>query len=168
LQKVSLPHVNPPWRDPPSYLFVSAEIWDQLHAFKADDTKEELVFPQSLSNKERNLIHQAAEGLGLSHVSKGEGSERHVVVTKKKKHGEGEKEKGKEEGKEKNAKSAKKPYAVCSPPFKGEDGRMVIQFYRERDLPFGCFSNFSRHPILIDGKKWWVSLIPDIPLPTLD
>lgn len=29
----------------------------------------------------------------------------------------------------------------------------VIQFY-ETTGPFGCFSNFSRHPISIDGKRW--------------
>lgn len=31
--------------------------------------------------------------------------------------------------------------------------RREIRFYRTRD-PFGCFSNFSKHPIELDGKIW--------------
>jgi hypothetical protein len=30
----------------------------------------------------------------------------------------------------------------------------VIYFYRERDLPYGCFSNFSQHGFDLDGR-WW-------------
>lgn len=30
---------------------------------------------------------------------------------------------------------------------------MEIKFYRTRD-EYGCFSNFSKHPIIIDGKEW--------------
>lgn len=30
---------------------------------------------------------------------------------------------------------------------------MSIKFYRLKD-PFGCFSNFSKHPILLDGILW--------------
>jgi hypothetical protein len=33
------------------------------------------------------------------------------------------------------------------------DGRKVIKFYGERNA-YGCFSNFSRHPILLHGKQW--------------
>lgn len=29
----------------------------------------------------------------------------------------------------------------------------TIQFYREND-PYGCFSNFSKHPVVIDGITW--------------
>ena len=31
---------------------------------------------------------------------------------------------------------------------------MAIQFYRERDEPYGCFSNFSRHTMNIDATPW--------------
>ena len=31
---------------------------------------------------------------------------------------------------------------------------MPIQFYRERDEPYGCFSNFSKHSFEIDGMPW--------------
>jgi ribA/ribD-fused uncharacterized protein len=30
---------------------------------------------------------------------------------------------------------------------------VTIRFYRVDD-PYGCFSNFSRHPIVIDGVEW--------------
>lgn len=30
---------------------------------------------------------------------------------------------------------------------------MKIKFYKPKD-PYGCFSNFSRHPILLDGRTW--------------
>lgn len=29
----------------------------------------------------------------------------------------------------------------------------TINFYKTRD-PFGCFSNFSRHPVTIDDQEW--------------
>ncbi len=31
---------------------------------------------------------------------------------------------------------------------------MAIEFYRERDLPYGCFSNFSKHSFVINGQTW--------------
>ena len=31
---------------------------------------------------------------------------------------------------------------------------MAIKFYRERDKPYGCFSNFSKHSFEVDGKPW--------------
>ena len=31
---------------------------------------------------------------------------------------------------------------------------MPIKFYRERDEPYGCFSNFSRHSFQVDGTPW--------------
>lgn len=31
---------------------------------------------------------------------------------------------------------------------------MPILFYRERDQPYGCFSNFSSHSFEIDGQPW--------------
>lgn len=31
---------------------------------------------------------------------------------------------------------------------------MAIRFYSTRERPYGCFSNFSAHPIEIDGKRW--------------
>ena len=31
---------------------------------------------------------------------------------------------------------------------------MAIEFYRERDAPYGCFSNFSKHSFILGGKPW--------------
>ena len=31
---------------------------------------------------------------------------------------------------------------------------MAIKFYREREQPYGCFSNFSKHSVQIDGMPW--------------
>ncbi len=31
---------------------------------------------------------------------------------------------------------------------------MAIEFYRERDVPYGCFSNFSKHGFTLGGKPW--------------
>lgn len=31
---------------------------------------------------------------------------------------------------------------------------MAIEFYRERDAPYGCFSNFSKHSFTLGGKQW--------------
>ena len=31
---------------------------------------------------------------------------------------------------------------------------MAIEFYRERDLPYGCFSNFSKHSFTLGGQSW--------------
>jgi ribA/ribD-fused uncharacterized protein len=30
----------------------------------------------------------------------------------------------------------------------------AIRFYRERDAPYGCFSNFSKHSFVINGQSW--------------
>ena len=31
---------------------------------------------------------------------------------------------------------------------------MPLYFYRERDKPYGCFSNFSKHSFVLDGQPW--------------
>ncbi len=31
---------------------------------------------------------------------------------------------------------------------------MAIEFYRERDAPYGCFSNFSKHSFILGDKTW--------------
>eukprot|EP01115_Flamella_aegyptia_P013859 TRINITY_DN75_c0_g1_i2.p1 TRINITY_DN75_c0_g1~~TRINITY_DN75_c0_g1_i2.p1 ORF type:complete len:210 (-),score=31.74 TRINITY_DN75_c0_g1_i2:58-687(-) len=32
--------------------------------------------------------------------------------------------------------------------------KQEVWFYRDKEVPYGCFSNFSRHPIEYDGKIW--------------
>ena len=31
---------------------------------------------------------------------------------------------------------------------------MAIEFYREREAPYGCFSNFSKHGFTLNGQRW--------------
>ena len=31
---------------------------------------------------------------------------------------------------------------------------MTVTFYSAREQPYGCFSNFSAHPIALDGRRW--------------
>ena len=31
---------------------------------------------------------------------------------------------------------------------------MAIEFYRERDVPYGCFSSFSKHSFMLSGQYW--------------
>ena len=31
---------------------------------------------------------------------------------------------------------------------------MTIRFYRTSETPYGCFSNFSAHPLMLDGVRW--------------
>lgn len=30
----------------------------------------------------------------------------------------------------------------------------ILSFYSAREKPYGAFSNFSRHPIFLDGERW--------------
>ena len=36
----------------------------------------------------------------------------------------------------------------------GKGNKMAIKFYREREEPYGCFSNFSKHSFPLDGMPW--------------
>ena len=39
-----------------------------------------------------------------------------------------------------------------------KSGQKVIKFYRAGNA-YGCFSNFSRHPILLHDKQWPVRVL---------
>lgn len=43
----------------------------------------ERAFPSTLTSYQRRLIHEVSEGLGLLHVSEGDGLERHIVLRKR-------------------------------------------------------------------------------------
>jgi ribA/ribD-fused uncharacterized protein len=32
--------------------------------------------------------------------------------------------------------------------------KKYVKFYRTDEIPYGCFSNFSKHPIQLEGKTW--------------
>lgn len=46
-------------------------------------TEQELSFPSDLNSYERRVVHEVAEERGLLHESRGEGSERRIVVERK-------------------------------------------------------------------------------------
>merc|ERR1719239_1529578 len=60
----------------------AAEFKVQLEAFKSNADKSELRFPSSLNSHDRMVVHEVAKSLGLFHISEGEGSQRHILVSK--------------------------------------------------------------------------------------
>ena len=59
-----------------------AEIREQVENFMKDVNRSDLQFPSSFNSHDRLLVHQIAEELGLSHDSKGEGSDRCITVSR--------------------------------------------------------------------------------------
>lgn len=59
----------------------SKDLRSQLHAFKASDATQ-LDMDPALPASDRSRVHQMCDALGLSHLSIGEGAERHVRITK--------------------------------------------------------------------------------------
>ncbi|XP_006820047.1 DNA-binding protein SMUBP-2-like, partial [Saccoglossus kowalevskii] len=57
---------------------IQREIDDFLHNLK----ESELSFPNTLNSYERFIVHEVAEKLGLFHCSRGEGSERYIMISK--------------------------------------------------------------------------------------
>jgi Swiss Army Knife, 2H phosphoesterase domain/R3H domain len=55
-----------------------------LVAFKRDTERSGYPFPPTLKPRERMLVHQLAADLDLLHVSEGDGTQRHVLVSKPK------------------------------------------------------------------------------------
>ncbi|KAK2176747.1 hypothetical protein NP493_643g04012 [Ridgeia piscesae] len=58
------------------------ELQQSLVEFHSDSSRTEHAFPASLNSHDRYLVHEIAERLGLVHLSRGEGIERHIVVSK--------------------------------------------------------------------------------------
>lgn len=58
-----------------------ARIEEVIRGFAAS-SGQEYVFPSTLNSYERRLVHEAAELLGLLHVSEGDGAERRIVLRK--------------------------------------------------------------------------------------
>ncbi|XP_046352610.1 DNA-binding protein SMUBP-2-like [Haliotis rufescens] len=59
-----------------------AEYVKYLEDFLANPDQTYLDFPASLNSHDRLVVHQLSEKLGLLHNSKGEGKDRHIVVSK--------------------------------------------------------------------------------------
>ncbi|XP_057693691.1 DNA-binding protein SMUBP-2 [Corythoichthys intestinalis] len=59
-----------------------SEIRKMVENFLKNLTQMELQFPASFNSHDRLLVHQIAEELGLTHQSKGEGTERCITVSR--------------------------------------------------------------------------------------
>ncbi|WAR00145.1 SMBP2-like protein [Mya arenaria] len=56
------------------------ELQSQLEVFVANTGVHVLEFAPTLTSRDRLIVHEIAEKMGLSHVSRGIGEERHIVV----------------------------------------------------------------------------------------
>ncbi|XP_064637243.1 DNA-binding protein SMUBP-2-like isoform X2 [Lineus longissimus] len=61
------------------------ELQLTVESFANNSQRKEHAFPSVLTSRERRLIHEVCEQLGLIHVSQGEGDKRHIVMRKKEK-----------------------------------------------------------------------------------
>ncbi|XP_061679004.1 DNA-binding protein SMUBP-2 isoform X2 [Syngnathoides biaculeatus] len=59
-----------------------SEIREMVENFLKNLSQSELDFPPSFNSHDRLLVHQIAEELGLAHLSKGEGKDRYITVSK--------------------------------------------------------------------------------------
>ncbi|XP_033095594.1 DNA-binding protein SMUBP-2-like [Anneissia japonica] len=59
------------------------EIQTQVEEFLNDNSRMAMAFSTNLNSKERFLVHEIAERLGLIHVSTGEDNMRHISISKK-------------------------------------------------------------------------------------
>ncbi|XP_048774514.1 DNA-binding protein SMUBP-2-like [Ostrea edulis] len=58
------------------------EFQEYLDKFAQEPSSEELEFPSTLNSHDRMLVHELSEKMGLVHISKGSGKDRHIVVSK--------------------------------------------------------------------------------------
>ncbi|XP_077978180.1 DNA-binding protein SMUBP-2-like [Glandiceps talaboti] len=56
----------------------------QIEDFICEIKDTELSFPNTLTSRQRFLVHEAAEKRGLHHYSQGEGTDRHIIISKTK------------------------------------------------------------------------------------
>lgn len=59
-------------------------FYEQIASFYEDHSRAALIYPPSLDNVQRKLIHALSERFGLYHYSEGTGEERHIRVSKTK------------------------------------------------------------------------------------
>lgn len=60
----------------------SSELSREIATFAADKSRAVLTLPRTLTSAERREAHVVAESFQLNHTSIGDGSERHLVITK--------------------------------------------------------------------------------------
>ena len=57
-------------------------FYDRLLIFKGDSTKDDMIFPENLSARQRRILHLLADKLSLYHFSEGEGNMRRLIIMK--------------------------------------------------------------------------------------
>lgn len=50
--------------------------------FRGDSTKDDMIFPENLSARQRKILHLIADKLSLYHFSEGEGNVRRLIIMK--------------------------------------------------------------------------------------
>jgi hypothetical protein len=57
-------------------------FYDRLLMFRGDSTKDDMIFPENLSARQRKILHLIADKLSLYHFSEGEGNVRRLIIMK--------------------------------------------------------------------------------------
>ncbi|KAF8934046.1 hypothetical protein BGZ58_005966 [Dissophora ornata] len=57
-------------------------FYDRLLMFRGDATKDDMVFPENLSARQRRILHLIADKLSLHHFTEGEGNLRRLIIMK--------------------------------------------------------------------------------------
>ncbi|KAK3829305.1 MAG: hypothetical protein J3Q66DRAFT_27947 [Benniella sp.] len=57
-------------------------FYDRLLMFRGDSAKDDMVFPENLSARQRRILHLIADKLSLYHFTEGEGNHRRLIITK--------------------------------------------------------------------------------------
>ncbi|KAG0217068.1 hypothetical protein BGX31_000359 [Mortierella sp. GBA43] len=57
-------------------------FYNRLLMFKGDSTKDDMIFPENLSSRQRRILHLLADKLSLYHFSEGEGNMRRLIIMK--------------------------------------------------------------------------------------
>ncbi|KAF8950876.1 hypothetical protein BGZ46_004273 [Entomortierella lignicola] len=57
-------------------------FYDRLLMFRGDNTKDDMIFPENLSARQRRILHLIADKLSLYHYMEGEGNLRRLVIMK--------------------------------------------------------------------------------------
>ncbi|KAF9911342.1 hypothetical protein EC991_003907 [Linnemannia zychae] len=57
-------------------------FYDRLLMFRGDATKDDMIFPENLSARQRRILHLIADKLSLHHYTESEGSLRRLIILK--------------------------------------------------------------------------------------
>jgi hypothetical protein len=57
-------------------------FYDRLLMFRGDITKDDMIFPENLSARQRRILHLIADKLSLHHYTEGDGNVRRLIILK--------------------------------------------------------------------------------------